>query len=596
MNKNHIAITKLNESQSMGHYLAAFNNLSDADRITINKIIRYLKSQGIQRGDSVAIISNTRIEWVLSDLAIILLGAVSVSVYQSLTPHEIAYILYDSNTSFIFIENQEQLLKINEIFSRTWNIPKVEDRPAKEIRLECKGCVSFENVSDVHTPFALKQLSELPSIKEDAVFYFNERITRDDIASIVYTSGTTGVPKGVVQTHGNHLSNVRQVLESGLMLETGAIFLFLPLAHSFGRLMAYVSIFSQLALRLPRVSDSRTSKIDNTLLAEDLRESNAEIIPVVPRLLEKIKAQIEALSHKKNVSGSLLSLTLKVAPQRVRRLSVFARILHFLLFPIRKKICRRIFGTNFKYAVSGGAKLPVSVHHFFEDLGITIVQGYGLTETCVATNACRPRHNKIGSVGPVLSPDIEIKILLDGEIAFRGPNIAKGYHNRPQATKESWTEDGWFLTGDLGECDSEGFLFITGRKKELIATSGGKKIAPLPIEEMILEHKIFSQAVVVGEGRKYLSVILFLNSLEVEKSIGNSIDKPNSDKIDELIRSALESVNEKLASFESIKKYICSPFEFTVDNSFMTPSHKIKRNEVEKYFKNEIELLYVEDN
>ena len=585
-------IDALNQANSLISYLSQNNSLSSDDVAAVNSISAYLKNCGLGKNSKLAIIANTRKEWVLADLATMSIGGVSVSVYQSLTPAEMAFILYDSGTDFIFVENQEQLLKINTVLNNEWNIPKIEDRNETKINITTKGIITFEKVSSDELEF--KYIYDLDSNNNPKI-EFDDSVNRSDLASIVYTSGTTGPPKGVMQTHGNHLSNIRQVLESGLMLEQGSLFLFLPLAHSFAKLMSYVCLFSELKLVYPTVVDSKTSKLDSGQVAKDLKNANSDIIPVVPRFLEKIKEQIEHIAHKKTFSGLLIRLSI-ITKQRLRkRRNIFNYLISGLFSPIRNKIKARVFGNNFKYCVSGGAKLPTNVHYFFDNLDITIVQGYGLTETCVATNACRPNNNKIGSVGPVLAKDIEIKICEDQEIAFRGPNNSIGYLGRPKATAEAWTTDGWFLTGDQGRLDEDGFLYITGRKKELIATSGGKKIPPLPIEEEILKNKIFTQAVLIGEGRKYLSAIVCLNKLEVEKLLNKNFDSCSLEELINLSYKYINELNKSLASYESIKKIIISPFEFSTENGFLTPSMKLKRNLVETHFKNEINALYAEN-
>ena len=572
----------------------SWGNVSRGEFLRQVQIVSYhLQGIGVKKGSTVAIISNTRFEWLVADFAIHSLGAISVSVYQSLIPSEVAFILIDSNVNYVFVENQEQTKKIEEIVSRSWKVPAIEDRPAFEASLNIHEIISFENSRS--SSLKITQLSDLlKNQKQNNNDITNESVARNDIASIVYTSGTTGPPKGVMQTHGNHLSNIRQVLGSGLMLESGCIFLFLPLAHSFARLMAYLAIYSPLTLKFPEITDKSSSRTDTHALSRDLVSSNPEIIPVVPRLLEKIKSKVENLSSHTTLSSLILRATITIARKRRENPSILLNFFHFLTSPVRKKIKSRIFGKNYRFCISGGAKLPLSIQAFFNSLDILVLQGYGLTETCVATNACRASNNKDGSVGPTLSSDIEIKILEDEEIAIRGPNVSIGYLNRPKATKESWTKDNWYLTGDQGRLDQDGFLFITGRKKEIIVTSGGKKIVPTFIEELVLEHKIFSQCVVVGEGRKFCSVIISFNLENLEKELpGFKIDLTNpSPEINSLANKCVEKVNSQLASYESLKKIIISPYEFTAENGLLTPSMKIKRKEVELRFKDALDIAY----
>ncbi len=324
---------RLNLASSIVEYISnSTTTLPNSEIAIINSISSHLSQHGVTKGSMVAIISNTRLEWMLADLAILSLGAISVSVYQSLTPAEIAFILSDSNSVFIFAENQEQVHKLDEIVSQSWDIPAIEDRPAIKAKITLNGVISFE---DTHSnKLNLISLNALARSDSNLPLLYQKTVQRDDLASIVYTSGTTGPPKGVMQTHGNHLANVRQVLESGLMLDRGSIFLFLPLAHSFGRLMAYITLFSPLELKLPRVTDTKTSKIDMLALANDIRHANADILPVVPRFLEKIKTQIENASSRKRPSSQLLKLTLNVALAHYKLPNITNSILYFFTKPL----------------------------------------------------------------------------------------------------------------------------------------------------------------------------------------------------------------------------------------------------------------------
>jgi long-chain acyl-CoA synthetase len=565
----------------------------------VRALAQGLKENGLGKGSRIAIISNSRVEWLIADLAIMAIGGVSVSIYQSLLPKEIAFILHDSETEAVFAENQEQINKLDEILNNEWEIPQIEDREKKNIRITLSGIIAFEEVES--SSIKAKDFNELIKLYIESAknFEFDKTVSREDLASLVYTSGTTGAPKGVMQTHGNHLSNVRQVLDSGLMIPRASVFLFLPLAHSFARLMGYLGSLTDLSVSFPEVADTRTSKLKPAIIMRDMAEANAHIFPIVPRFLEKIRDQLQLQSQKKGLASLLIRLTLDNAEQKKNASGTFLTPLLFLLLtPMRKKIINKLFGNSFKYGVSGGAKLSVPVHSFFDMLGIAIYEGYGLTETVVATNACTPHAQKIGSVGRVLSKDIELKILEDGEIAYRGPNISPGYYNRPEATKNSWDNEGWFLTGDIGKVDEDGFLFITGRKKEIIVTSGGKNVAPLPIEEKIMDSPLISQAIVIGDGRKFCSAILTLNKEAIQNKAGNEADKldlmnPESCELTRtMLWEHLDKVNQTLASYEGIKKIHIVSEEFSVENGLLTPSMKIKRNEVEKRYKEQIDALY----
>jgi long-chain acyl-CoA synthetase len=558
--------------------------------VMVKKLASRLQKLGVHKGDKVGIISNSRIEWIISDLAIMSLGAVSVSIYQSLTPKEISYILYDSEVKFLFIENEEQLKKVEEIVSSEWVIQATEDRAETKTRINIQNVISFESLKS-----GILNLLNIQDILsgDEIIDFIVPEISRSDIASIVYTSGTTGPPKGVIQTHENHLSNVRQVLDSGLILEGSSIYLFLPLAHSFAKLMSYIAALTPISLCMPEVSDNLSSKLKPLIIFRDMSSLGASIIPIVPRFLEKIKDQLQTESGKKGLKAKLLALTLWSANPKP---TGFTQLVKLLCTPVRAKIKKQIFGTKFKYCISGGAKLSPSVHSFFDQLNIMILEGYGLTETVVATNVCTLDKRKVGSVGPVLASDINLRIASDGEIQFKGPNIFSGYLNRPTASKNAFTADGWFVTGDLGRIDENGFLYVEGRKKELIVTSGGKKIAPLAIEEKIMSSVLVSQAALFGDGRKYCITILTLNPVSVKEILNidlSVVDDPNqNEQIHSIVSSHISSINKELASYETVKKFYIAKEEFSIENGLLTPSMKVKKTEVEKRYLDEINKMY----
>jgi long-chain acyl-CoA synthetase len=326
---------------------------------------------------------------------------------------------------------------------------------------------------------------------------------------------------------------------------------------------------------------------------------------MVPRILEKMANGVQEKMRAKGLGAKILAATVTTA-QRVfeartqnKGVSLGLLLMHAIFSPIRKKVKRQLFGEGFRHVVSGGAKLPVTVNTFFTSLGITIYEGYGLTETCVATNVNRIGRNKIGSVGPCLA-EIEMKIADDGEILFRGPNVTSGYYNRPTATAAAWDADGWFHTGDLGHVDAEGSLFITGRKKELIVTSGGKKISPLMIEDKLAASPFISSAVVVGDGRQYCAALLVPDMIILRQwaerkgiTVGETASK--TPEIVARLQREIDHVNEKLSRFETIKRFRIVDKELTVENGFLTPTFKVKRALIEKTFKHLIDEMYADE-
>lgn len=548
----------------------------------VKRLAQHLATCGVKRGDRVAICSGTRPEWMIADLAILSIGAVSVSIYQTLNREEMAFILLDSGASFIFLENQEQFDKTLSILESSHTYPALEGKPAEERRVELGGIVTFEEVSLHPLVEHLKGVLEKPTHD-----FTLPELDREDLASIVYTSGTTGFPKGVAQTHGNHLSNLFQATRTELFALDGDIFLFLPLAHAFARLIGYIGFLSSAVLRFAAVSDTRYSTVSIPGVMKDLREAGTNVVPCVPRILEKIKAGIEEKAASRGIAAYLLRLTISNALQYYHSKGELGRMLHGILRPIRQKIKREVFGDRFEHVVSGGAKLPVNVGDFFLALECIVYQGYGLTETCVATNVnLRDRH-KPGSVGPTFY-GLECKIAEDGEILFRGPNVAKGYWNRPQATAEAWDPSGFFHTGDLGRLDEDGFLWITGRKKEIIVSSTGKKVVPGPIEESLTTSGKIIQAVVIGDERSYCTALLVPNITVIEKAHG----KQSEESLRKLLEAEVANANRSLSKHEEIKKFAIIKEEFTVDNGLLTPTLKIRRNQVAERYQQEIAALY----
>jgi long-chain acyl-CoA synthetase len=550
-------------------------------------LANFLRSKGVSRGVRVAIISNSRPEWMEADLAVQSLGGVSVSIYQSVTTQDVGYILYDSEAQYVVVENQEQLEKLKTLLTGPIEIPATENRNATRAQIGLRQIVTIERC-DPH-PLAT-WLQEIPQLVDVPVPTEINGITREELAALVYTSGTTGPPKGVMQTHGNHLSNVRQAFQSGLFTAEYSIMLFLPLAHAFGKLMGYIGFLTDTVVKFPAIADQRSSKANPESIGRDIRESNCEVVPIVPRLLEKMEGGIKAKAMSGGLGGFLLSKAIGE-----NRDSLGFKLTGF----IRRKVKRKLFGAKFKYAVSGGAKLGVDTAKFFDRIGILVLQGYGLTETVVATNVNRPNSNRIGTVGPILGEGIQVQIAPDGEICFRGPNVAKGYLNRPEATAAAWDSEGWFHTGDLGSLSDDGFLSITGRKKELIVTSNGKKIAPEIIEQKIKAGcPLMSQFLMYGEARSYNVALVTIN-FEAAKpwaaKAGITISRPSeSEPLRTAILEHVENVNKTLSNFEAVHKIVILDEDFSIENGLLTPTFKAKRNAVYKRYAEAIENLYRE--
>jgi long-chain acyl-CoA synthetase len=574
----------------------------------IVRLVRYLQSLGVKKGDKVALISNSRPEWMQADLAILFLGGITVSVYQSLPAVDVGYILFDSESEVVIVENEEQVEKIKKLASEKIRIPAHEDRPESEQQLHFRAIISIEECAQAQEgnfPGVQSWKHILESTKADVseLDLLCAQILREHTSTFVYTSGTTGPPKGVVQTHGNHLSNVRQVCEGHVIFPDDSILIFLPLAHSFARLMGYLGYLTSARLVFPSIGDRKSSKPNPDAMLRDIAAANVSVIPIVPRLLEKIKAGLESAARKKKISSLVLRLMIRAhrrcyqAEAAGRSKPLLANMLAVGLSGVREKVCHKLFGSNLRCLISGGAKLNPIVNTFFDMLGVEILQGYGLTETCVATNVNVYRHNKIGTVGPVLAPDIEVRIAEDAEICFRGPNITSSYYRRPTATQASWDSDGWFHTGDLGALDEENRLSIVGRKKEILVSSYGKKIAPEEIESRLKSISLISQAVLLGDGKAFCAALLTLDaarlkSLFEEWAVPPSDRKTSHPKVQAYLKDRIGKLNAELASHESVKDFLIVEDEFTVDNGMLTPTFKIKRKSVLERYADRISALY----
>lgn len=565
-----------------------------------------LKLYGVEPGSKVAIISQSRAEWLEADFAISSVAAVSVSVYQSLPADDIAYILFDSEADYVFAENQEQVDKLLFLTENSVPIPETEEREAQDFKLELKKIIAFEEVEEHPLVVSFSELiEELNGKKEEIeeILGYKELI-RNDLASLVYTSGTTGPPKGVMQSHGNHLANARQVIKSGIISDVVSIMIFLPLAHSFAKLMGNLSFCTSKIGVFASIADTKSSKLRPETMLLDLRMASANAVPIVPRILEKMQAGIIAKSKGKKLKAKILKLTLWAAKANFKanlenskapNLTILQQIAYSATNVIRDQISTQLFGPNFNFCISGGAKLSDDVANFFESLDIKIIQGYGLTETCVATNVNPPSNNRIGTVGPVLDSDIELKIMEDDEICFRGPNIALGYYKRVKATEEVFDKSGWFHTGDLGSVDGDGYLKIVGRKKDIIVTSYGKNVAPEIVQAEILKSEILSQAVLVGDAKPYCIVLLTIDRPGFKKTypkIELSSNLNENKELRDVVSSELKEQTKDLASHEAPKKFFLIDEEFTIENGLLTPTFKVKKKLVLEKYAKEIESIY----
>ncbi len=556
---------------------------------TVRELALGLIALGRQKGDAVALLSQNRAEWVQADFAIFSVGGITVPVYPSYPSDLVAYVVNDSGARTIVVEDPAQLAKVLEARDRM---------PQLEQIVVMAGHEPPEPPTSVMTWGALRRLGREQAEAHRSTLA--ERVTGtrpEDVASIVYTSGTTGPPKGVVQTHGNHIAALDASRRAVPTQEGWVHLLFLPLAHSFARLESFLGVSHGLTTAFAENLDK---------LRDNLPEVRPHFICSVPRVFEKVYAGVLATAEagsplKRRIFHWAVGIGREVSRHQQRGqpvpagLALKRRLAHALVF---SKLHARL-GGRLEWAVSGGAPLSRDIAEFFHAAGILLLEGYGLTETCPVLTFNRPDRYRFGSVGQAL-PGVELRIAADGEILARGPNIAtRGYFKQPEATREVFEPDGWFHTGDIGRLDEDGFLFITDRKKDLIVTAGGMNIAPQNIENLLKADPFVSQVLVHGDRRPYPVALITLNPDELAKFAREqgilTTDAATIVKHPAVVARVSRTVEEKnshLQSYARIKKFAIIPGDFTQDGGELTPTLKVKRKVVAEKYGKALEELY----
>jgi long-chain acyl-CoA synthetase len=544
-----------------------------------------LASLGIARGDRVAVIGETQLEWMLADLGILGAAAITVTVYQSNTPEECRYILDDSGARFIFCDTAQQVAKIRAVRER---LPRLEGI----IRAQGPAADAFERTLDDLRAAGRAWRKAHPAAHEERV----AALGPDDPASFIYTSGTTGPPKGVVLTHGNWCYEGAAVAEIDLVRPEDLTLMFLPMAHSYAKVNQAVWF---------AVGSGAAFVESLEKLLENAAEVHPTVVPSVPRIFEKayngVMAQgMAAPGHK----GKLFAIAMKgfdawVAAREQGRThsSLGYLVAKKLVFPKLAQALSARFGGRVRLFISGGAPLAPRIAWFFEALGFTILEGYGLTETSAGPCVNRPGQNRIGTVGPPV-PGTKIRIAEDGEIWIQGPGVMREYYRNPAATAEVF-QDGWFATGDIGSLDEAGCLRITDRKKDIIVTSGGKNVAPQNLENALKADPLVSQVMVHGDRRKFLSALVTLNEESARKWAAENGVPPGTllhrdPRVVARIQASIDALNAKQASYSTIKRFAILPKDFTQEAGELTPTLKVKRKLVSQKHKELLDSFYAE--
>ena len=544
-------------------------------RDEVVELAKGLIASGIQAGDRVAIMSKTRYEWSLADFAIWTAGAVPVPIYETSSAEQVEWILGDSAAVAIFVESEKHEGIVAEVRDRLPQLRKVW---------------RFESgvVAELTAAGAEVDAAEIDRRRKT--------LNADSTATLIYTSGTTGRPKGCELTHGNFYFDAMAVSEATAELwEPGkSTLLFLPLAHVFARVIQVSCVYN-------RVQIGHSADIKNLLA--DFAVFKPSFILSVPRVFEKVYTTAKQKAHADG-KGKLFDRAETVAVSYSKGLdnggpSLVTKLEHGLWDKLVYGKLRAALGGRVEYAVSGGAPLGARLGHFFRGIGVTILEGYGLTETTAGATLNRPQSMKVGTVGQPI-PGVTVRIADDGEILLKGGLIFRGYWHNDDASKEAIEPEGWFHTGDIGEIDKDGFLKITGRKKELIVTAGGKNVAPAVLEERLQAHPLVSQAMVVGDNQPFIAALITIDPEAFpgwKKDKGKSESATVADLVDDddlkaEIQTAVDNANKAVSQAEAIRKFRILPVDWTEEGGQLTPTLKLKRNVVVKEYSEDIEALY----
>lgn len=548
---------------------------------------------GLKKGDRVGIVSENRIEWIISDLAIASIGAISVPVFPTLAAKQLEYIYNDCSATAIIASNSFQLRKILDVKD---NIPSLrhiiimnDDYSPKEIHIKSINSL-------IETGKKAIEEQDCTQILLNEI----EKIREDDILTLIYTSGTTGNPKGVMLTHKNILANYKGIHEAVNLYDTDVSVSYLPLSHSYERTAGYYTLF------FTGTTIGLADSIETLL--PFIQEIKPTVMTTVPRFLETVKKKIfSAMEKEKPAKRIIFKNAMETGKKYVyakqeKKISFFLEMKYRLFDKLVYSKIREKMGGRLRLMVSGGAALPDDVYEFFATIGISTIQGYGLTEAAPVVTTNREDAIEIGTIGKPLF-NVEVKFAEDGEILVRGDNVMKGYWNDPEATHNAIDEEGWLYTGDVGILTNLGNIKITDRKKHIFVSSGGKNIAPQPIENLLSQSKYIEHVVLIGEKREYCTALITPNFDQLE-GLAKDFDIPYSNKNELIshpkiinhIKKEFDYYQKDLAKYEKVRKFAMLSEPFTIENGELSPKMSIKRHVVEKKYAEIIDQLYKEND
>jgi long-chain acyl-CoA synthetase len=558
----------------------AYKNISYRElRDMVERFASGLSALGVRRGDRFALLSENRPEWIVTDMAMMKLGAVNVSLYQTLSPKQIEYILSDSGAAYLLVSNRSYLRKVMGVIAGVPALKKIILISGDELQADPR-VISFSGVMAMG----------------GAVPAAPETIGPDDLLTLIYTSGTTGNPKGVMLTHRNLASNIIGSAECIPFTHQDMVLSFLPLSHSYERMAGY---YTAMACGVT-IAFAESAEA----LRQNLTEVRPTVVMMVPRIFERVYTRLRrGLAGQSALRRGLFEWAVGAGRRFARagkpgRAVSLLRLEHALADRLVLEKVRALFGGRIRFLVSGGAALAPEIGEFFEAVGITIIEGYGMTESSPVISFNRLDRYEFGTVGKPI-PGVEVTLAPDGEILVRGANVMKGYWNDPSSTAEAIDRDGWLHTGDIGTFNEKEFLVITDRKKHLFVTSGGKNIAPQPIENLFLQSDLIDQFVLIGDGRMFLTALIVPNFDRLREHVrdknlpdANPRDLTKQPEIRALIENEIALLQKNLANYERVRNFTILDRPLTPEGGELTPTLKVRRKVVEGLFKDDIERMY----